>query len=210
MNKLNPVPLPKKFPRKIGILIILLAVFATVTLVFLSYRAQAVNEREEQAYAADKARFAKVEAEMATAYEAIVAAVGTPDKVEEHKNCSRVAFKYNEGDLWCNNWYQITYGVTNIAHAYETTQLLQKAVTGAKIFSIALGSQTAESIDRTSSRNQDIEIRLTESVGATCEVFFDFKSSDANSKETAMTPFVAVYQFRCADGVSRAVYPLAE
>lgn len=196
----------RRISNKAVVLIILAVILAVLAFVALSYyQSQQTSRRQAEALAADKARFAKVEAEMAKAYERIVAAAGKPDKTETFKNCSRIAHKYDEGDLYCNLGYRFTYSSSDFNQirmsAVKTDDVLREVGLVRQHNSPAV--QDIEDIQDL----QNFKVLYEKNhIFDECDIAVEFAKSAMPQPEN----YVLTQQFRCSSKTGQPVYTLAE
>lgn len=195
-------------PRKRTVLIILIICFATILASALYARHQAdlnSQTKQDQAYEDDKDQFTKVEAEMQTAYDAMIAAAGTPDKSNQSKSCSHVSLKFEEGTLRCSISYDFSYDVENKNEARGITSAVLDSLQES-VFKVEVGSQSAEDL-KLSSGAQDIIVSLQARYGMSCRINTYYKVAQTSTEKNSID-----YNFFCSAVPSskQEIYPLAQ
>jgi hypothetical protein len=200
----NPAAIPQstrrpKF-RKFFIILALVIIAIAGAAAFFYHRHQA----QEQAYQADKARFAKVETDMKTAYDAMVSAAGVPDVSSSSKNCGRPNLKYAEGHLSCDITYTFAYAENSLDTAYLHTKNAQDALVNTEKFKL-VSTATAEDIN--SSKKQALSIGFMNEQGITCNLEFNFnKPQFYEGYKDIKTIYFSLYQFRCIKDEDEALF----
>ncbi len=195
--------------RKTSLIVFVLLIAAAITSVMI-YRSQAEATRQEQAFVADKARFAKVEVEMAEAYAAIVTAVGKPDFKRTSNGCGRTDIKFDHGAIFCSTSYIFAYNEKDIESTYLRTKAMQSAIEENGSFKI-YPTRTAENINRTNNSQQNLQLSLGNIQSLTCDLYLSFgKTFYLNQIENISSEYASEYMLRCTKGMQKEIYPLAE
>jgi len=198
---------PAKPISSTAILFILLAiVFAAGAIFFLNHRAQANRQQAQEAtLAADKARFAQVETDMAKTYAAIIASTGKPDVEKQFKNCSYIELKFEKGPLVCSVSYNFTFGadaqqaaalVGNVDSALESASNLKPATHLASSFDAGDPEQMA----------------ATDLQGAgpmTCKLSYELGITLDVDKKVIENPRSTFFRLNCSQNVQYPIYTLA-
>jgi len=196
-------------PRNALIIVGVLVVLVVVLAGFLWQRHRADAARQEQAFQADKAQFARLEAEMKSAYTAMLAVAGQPLKHGDDKSCTRATAQPHKGQLTCNVAYNFIYGVDDVNQAYDLSAKLSAAVTAGG-FAVKSSSSTFASLDKTTSKTQTIRMPLNDPTKSTCEFALAFNTSRLDLYKGIDKPFVADYFFTCNRSAAKPVYTLAK
>ncbi len=201
---------PRRLPKKAVIGIILIVVIATIGFALLGYRTQNEKRQAQETLDADKASFAKVEVEMARAYESMVAAAGKPDKAYNDTGCGRTNVKFAEGGLFCNITYTFAFSETSSESAYTHIRTIQNVLEKNRSFKVNT-ARDSESLDRTSNGAQSLDLGLGKLHELSCNLYWTFRKPE-NSEDfnSISSQYFSLYQFRCSQGVGLPVYPLAE
>lgn len=195
--------------RKTSLIVFVLLIAAAITSVMI-YRSQAEATRQEQAFVADKARFAKVEAEMAEAYAAIVTAVGKPDIAYSGTGCGRTNIKFAEGALFCSVTYTFAYGEVGAVSAQEHAQKVKSTFSQNSKFTMYKKS-SAKSLDTETDVQQNVRLAHNYSNELSCTTNIDFMTKrDEGRLSQISKEYLSLYQFRCTGQPAKAIYPLAE
>jgi len=210
VSKPAPARPRKRFTiRKRTVLIILAVCFVTIvgSALFARHQASVTSRaKQDQAYQADKARFAQVEADMQAAYDAMIAAAGIPAKTSQTKSCSHVSLKFEEGTLRCLIAYDFSYEIKDKPAAKKVTSTLLSALQ--KTFTIEGASQTADEFTSTTG-SQDIITGLQDHRGMSCRIDTSFKAPSSSLVNQAG---VVSYDFYCSaiPSGNSLIYPLAQ
>lgn len=200
---------PKSHKKPLLILLTLLTVAIVVggVAAYINYRND--QKQKEQAFAADKARFAKVEADMAEAYAAMIAAAGKPETESRNKGCSHVSLKFEQGQLGCWLSYDYTYVALDYNDAIKKLGLINNATLSTRTFTQdpLHRAQILENKDPFRPRERSyLELKLEYDQDITCENRMDISSATALPNNKHLT-----LKFSCyGDVYSSPVYPLAE
>ncbi len=201
-NQKKPANAPRHIPKKAVIIIILIVVLATIGFALLGYRTQNDKRQAQEAFAADKAAFAKVEVEMARAYEAMVAAAGKPDKVEQYKNCSRTASKFKEGQLGCGVSYEFQYRTESAGDAYERMKVIESYL----INSTGISTK----FDRTKNTEQIVSSSFDGVGESICDLYLKSDVISESRSVVSENNLRTKYSYTCGKDVASPIYPLAQ
>lgn len=185
----------------------LLVVLATILFAFISYRAQQTKQHQTETLAEDKAHFAKVEAEMAKAYDAIIKAAGKPDKTETFKSCSHIAHKYEEGDLHCGVAYSLSYTEATAKQAKERVVSVETSIAVLRTFDQQNSPSLSQKLDSTDSEQAGFNVYKLDNLQ--CRLSYDLgrKSGTFRTNEIVLE---SKYIFRCSQAIQQPIYPLAK
>lgn len=189
----------------VGVIVLVAAAGAA----FIWHRHQADEAAKNRVFQVDKAKFAQLEPEMQTAYDAMIAAAGKPDKHGESKNCSHVSLKYAQGQLNCGIAYNFIYGVDDIGQAYDLSAKLNGVLDGGGIFKLDKAS-SVDALDLKSNRTQTIRMKANEPTQSNCEFAFTFNTSSLELYKGIDHKYVNDFFFTCNRDTAKPVYTLAE
>lgn len=194
----------KKPPRKLVVAIIVTVALATVLFALLTYRAQEAKSNAAAALEADRAAFAQVEADMASTYEAIVAATGKPQKESKENECSRSNLKMVEGRLHCSITYFFAYEHKNTAEASQNADsIMAELVSMEAVDNVKL-------IDKQDEK-QITEINVPSDNGIVCSLYLSYGSADLNEWYLpTLANKSTLYKLKCVKNSAGLVYSQAQ
>jgi len=192
----------------VGVVVVSLIIGGVV--VSLANSAEQRNQRAEARFAADKARFTQVEADMDEAYAAIVAAVGAPVREESSKSCSHVALKFEEGQLNCGVGRTFIYGVANFGDAFANYLKMREIVEALSSFTLVTSSVDS-SFDAQSVNERGTAVNFDGLEGVACRLRFRTHNPAMEPDYRDVKTVLAVeYGLSCLQDMERPIYPLAE
>ena len=183
-----------------------------VAIAGFAYHHHSQAAKQEQAYQADKATFAKVETDMKAAYDAIVAQVGKPDVAHTNvKSCGYTARKFEKGDLRCGDDYNLGYLSLSYPIAFDHLATMQGLILKGGSFSVASGSTDISKLDREDPRDPVVEVGLMGPEQTSCSISLRYLSAKSFPELYASKDgWIAAYDFSCTRDVGRPIYPLAQ
>lgn len=177
--------------------LLLMLVFVAVVLAvcgaaIVHHRQVAEQARKTAALNADKAAFARLEKDMQSAYDAIVAQVGEPASHNYDRGCGRPDLKYAEGQLFCN--VDLNFGYKKVIDSEKLNAKIVQQISKSGFLLVNTNDEKAsESILR--------EYQFTKG-RFNCRLI-KFKTT------TKKVPFEG-FKFRCGSDLAEPVYPLAQ
>jgi hypothetical protein len=196
----------KRLSRNTVLLILLAIVLGAAAFALTTHRTQQTRQRaEDAAFAADKARFAKVETEMAETYAAIVAAAGKPDVEKQTKNCSYIELKFEKGSLICGVTYGFTYGA-DVTKAAAIVRDVSSALGRSSTF-----TQSAD-LSNTVREGDPEQMASTDLSGiedVICKLSYELGITHDVDKNQIITPRSAFFWLECSQKLNKPIYPLA-
>jgi hypothetical protein len=206
-SKKSATKTKKPVNKKLIILAFLLLVVLAGAFAF--FRIQQNKAEEDRAFEADKARFAKVEADMAVAYASIQDKIGVPTEQSVDKNCSHTALKYAEGDLWCSIVYGFGYGAAGVQDIQNKASAIRETLVASRFQPSETSSEGISEINR-NAFDQTVSYDLSNVDIESCKLGIRYGTNDELSRYRADGELAQYYEFRCEGRVKKAIYPLAE
>lgn len=170
------------------------ALITTVIFGTLLFKNHQNNLAADSAFQADKTRFAQVEKDMQTAYDAIVTAVGKPDKEESGKSCSYTSRKFEQGDLRCAITYRFQYLLNNTFDRETGSTRILSTLSNTKFPK----SNSMSNFTVQATPDESTDIRLDYDNKMVCNININYQIEEDE------------YTFRCRSVVTQKLYPLAE
>ncbi len=168
------------------------------------------HQQKEQAYQADKDRFAQIETDMKTAYDAMVAAAGVPDVSKQTKTCSHVSLKFKQGRLNCGVSYEFGYPISSYSDAINLTSKLKTAVISTPTFSSKNSVLENDRLDANNQTQSDVTIPFATKSRSSCDIYFSLINPGSDQfYDSINSAHVAKYIFGCSSDMDMPIYPLA-
>lgn len=206
-SKKTPAKQPKSRKKPPLILLALLVVVAVIggVTAYANYRND--QQQEKQAFVADKARFAKVETDMAAAYVAMITAAGKPETETVIKTCSHIAAKFENGPLRCAVLYKFTLLYMDIGHVKDDLILRERSLMKTGKFVKTADSNNVDDIEETFSNKRALELSYLHNEHMGCKLTVSPKDYNLLVSNKVIN---WDYILSCRGGATAPVYPLAE
>ena len=198
-------PANSKKPKKLKIILGVLVVAIVAASALLIYHNHQNQEKRDQAYNADKAKFAQVETDMQKAYDAIIQATGKPDKEEHSKSCSRTSLKFKKGELWCGVYYKFSFVSSESNMTSDKTSVILGALKKSNF-----GNNPQKIVGATQINGIDyFGVDLIKNDFSLCALKVEYGGSRLLQYQS-QEPYAANFNFECRKQVIKSVYSLEE
>jgi hypothetical protein len=203
-SKQKKTDVPKQLPRNWVIIIIVAAALSTVLFALLTYRAQESKADAAATLAADRAVFAKVEADMARTYDDIIQATGKPTEENKSKSCSRIAHKYEEGELFCNVEYGFTYRSSG-GQAREVALKVENVLSDSSAFTRQIDRETNFELPNSSVQESNEVVVFGALDKSSCNLMRNIIADTGND-----TVYIMKFTWNCTRRAIQPVYSQAQ
>ena len=191
----------RRLPQTAVLFVIAAVTLLIILLALVGYRNQEAQKRSDAALAADKATFAQIEADMATTYQGIVAAVGAPTRSSFNKFCDRPNLKFEEGDLSCNVHYSFEYSDTQFDKAKQRLNSSRQTLN--EQMKLQIGPHSDSNLDEALA-DSVVYLGVNNNYDAECRLELQYNARDTGNQIAKL--HTSSYLYRCGKVVERAVY----
>jgi len=186
---------PKKLEIILGVLVVVI-VAASALLIYHNHQNQ---EKRDQAYNADKAKFAQVETDMQKALKTELL----------KKSCSHVSLKFEEGELYCSIVWVERVEANNLQEIGDEVERINNQLTTPKDFALESGSNITAVVSGLNPTRPSKDIGYRHEQGMPCYLNVD-ATELLTTRITESSANNIKLTYKCRDRSSSPIYSLAE